>query len=351
MITQASREAIDSSLASITPVLMRILLWVCFVPFALSFGVTPSQFNTNLRTSLAVAGTSSSIAPELSAGRKAYAVDVIDRVFGKEDSGTWDDRREAARATTLDKKDNNGDNNDHQSNDTDTDTDTDPSHQQHQHQQQHLANIPQHELVYGELGIEALATILDAVGVREGDVFLDIGSGDGLLVVGAALLYPDYLKAARGIEIVPELYQRSLEFRDKFSERLRDTAGHERKTTDELELPEVSFHLGNIYDTAKTSTSQNEVDSPSSSSLDFSEATLAICFATTWSKNIPGKKLDRLSRVLGRGGSSELPIGARVVIIDGVLEPYRDGYSYEGELRLHCPDTAPYSIARLYTRL
>lgn len=306
--------------------LLRILLWTSLLPsslsFASSFGVilSPSSFRTSFSTSVSL----TSIAPELSFKRKEYAAKIIDRVFGKEDSRTWDKRREDARATTND-------------NDQNATTSL-----------QLLQNIPEHELVYGELGIEALATILDAVGVHKGDVFLDIGSGDGLLVVGASLLFPGYLRAARGIEIVQELHQRSLKFQDKFCERLRDGGNDETEPREE-EFPKVSFHLGNIYETG---TNQNKQDGRGSSSfLDFSKVTLAVCFATTWSNNIPGKRLDRLSRVLGQGGCSELPIGAKLVIIDGVLEPSRDGYVYEGELKLHCPDTAPYSLARLYTRI
>jgi len=330
MIAEVSKKTVlivslPGSVASI----LRILLWTSLLPSSLSFasssGVisSPSSFRTSFSTSVSL----TSIAPELSPRRKEYAAKIIDRVFGKEDSGTWDKRREDARATTSD-------------NDNDNDQNTTTSLQL-------LRNIPEHELVYGELGIEALSTILDAVGVQKDDVFLDIGSGDGLLVVGASLLFPGYLRAARGIEIVPELHQRSLEFQDKFCERLRDERNYETEPREE-EFPEVSFHLGNIYEAG---TNQNEQDGGGSASfLDFSKVTLAICFATTWSNNIPGKKLDRLSRVLGQGGCSELPIGAKVVIIDGVLEPSRDGFMYEGELKLHCPDTAPYSLARLYTR-
>ena len=315
------------SWAAPTVSLMHILLLASLLqsplPFASGFQETIATTTTTAISSLHLFRTSgkstaslslSRIAPELSSERKAYAVGILDRIFGKESSGSWDKRREAARSTTLDRKDGDDDAN----NETAI-----------------LQGIPEHELVYGELGIEALATILDAVGVKKGDVFLDIGSGDGLLVVGAALLFPGYLNAARGIEIVPELYDRSLAFRDKFSDmRLREE--------EQQEFPEVSFRLGNIYE---LSNCKSEADYYTR------DATLAVCFATTWSKNIPGKKLDRLSRVLGKGGPSELPVGAKVVIIDGVLEPGRDGYDYEGELKLHCPDTAPYSVARLYTRI
>ena len=64
---------------------------------------------------------------------------------------------------------------------------------------------PPNELVYGELGVAALAKLLDAVGVEQGDTFCDVGSGHGELVLAASLLHPSTLRASRGMEIVEEL--------------------------------------------------------------------------------------------------------------------------------------------------
>lgn len=64
------------------------------------------------------------------------------------------------------------------------------------------------QLVYGELGINALATLLGALGVRPGDTFVDIGAGDGVLVLAAPLLYPE-LRRSRGIECLPDLVERA----------------------------------------------------------------------------------------------------------------------------------------------
>jgi hypothetical protein len=196
--------------------------------------------------------------------------------------------------------------------------------------------------VYGELGLDALATVLDAVGVQKGDQFLDIGSGDGVLVAAAALLYPRHLKAARGVEILPTLYQRALSFQQKLLKSVANTnITSDNETTANLaplcccptELYEGNVHapddqLGHV----------------------FSETTLAICFATAWSSGVPGRMLPGLSRALGAGGASELPVDARVVVIDGRLCD-KDGFRYEGELKFHCPDTAPYSLAHLFRRI
>jgi hypothetical protein len=81
------------------------------------------------------------------------------------------------------------------------------------------------QLVYWEVSIPVLATILDAVGVQEGDR-LDMGSGDGALVFGTSLPYANEsginaIHTARGLEIVQGLYQRSLQHRKVLNDALR----------------------------------------------------------------------------------------------------------------------------------
>ena len=51
------------------------------------------------------------------------------------------------------------------------------------------------------MGIDALVTILDAVGVEENEKYLDLGAWDGMLVTGAAMLLAKYLDVSRGVEI------------------------------------------------------------------------------------------------------------------------------------------------------
>ena len=69
-------------------------------------------------------------------------------------------------------------------------------------------------LVYGEMQLEALARLLDAAGVRSsGEAFVDVGAGDGLVVLAAALLFAEELEASVGLEIVPGLVARAREHR------------------------------------------------------------------------------------------------------------------------------------------
>lgn len=189
--------------------------------------------------------------------------------------------------------------------------------------------LPSHELVYGELSVPVLATILDAAGVANGDSFLDIGSGDGALALGAALLYPDHLRISRGLEIVPGLVERS---RDH-AQRLRST----------LTVP-VDFSLGDVH---MASSIQGISDI-------LMDSTIGVCFATTWSagnvseectKSLRRRLLPRLSRSLAK-----MSLGSKIIVIDGRLDE-NDGYRWEGDLRVDCPDTAPISIAALYRRV
>jgi hypothetical protein len=243
-----------------------------------------------------------SLAPVTTVDQRAIAHATMQKVFGDpvEGSASWE-RREAARASST--------------------------------QDGLQLELPQHETVYGELGIDALAKVLDAVGVGKGDTFLDIGSGDGMLVMGASLLWPEHFKSCVGLEILPSLYERSLAFQPQFQQMV---------DKDGIPSCPIKFQLGNVYDVLTTDA--DDYDRKLLKDI-VKQTTVAVCFATTWSRGIPGQRLDRLSKALG----SAMRPDSRVVIIDGRLD-CEDGFEYEGELKIYCPDTAPYSTARLYTK-
>jgi hypothetical protein len=197
----------------------------------------------------------------------------------------------------------------------------------------------QQQLVYGELSIPVLAEILSAVGVEENDAFLDIGAGDGALVLGAALMYDNHLRVSRGLEVVPQLVERS----QQHAAKLLSSQG--------LAMAPIEFYLGDIYNSKDQQVDQILQDS-----------TLAVCFATTWSaadqsnvaslspntKSLNRRFLPQLSSSLQR-----MPRGSRIVVIDGRLilgEVNTDVYTWEGDMKVKCPDTAPYSTASLFIR-
>lgn len=190
------------------------------------------------------------------------------------------------------------------------------------------STTPRNELVYGELSVSVLAELVDAVGVEDNDAFLDIGSGDGALVLGAAMLYPDQIRVSRGLELVPGLVSRS--------------QAHAQQLESQLTVP-VEFTLGNVHQADQDLTLQSILN----------DSTLAVCFATTWSADnatpeqktsLKGRSLPKLSEAL-----NHMPIRSRILVIDGRLNA-KDGYRWEGDMQITCPDTAPFSIASLYER-
>ena len=198
----------------------------------------------------------------------------------------------------------------------------------------------QNQFVYGELSIPTLATIFDAVGIHEKERFLDIGSGDGALVFATALLYDEKIDRSRGIEIVPDLKDRSEEFKILFQKSLSSSSNTIIDNGDDYVGScddKIEFHCGDVY----------HCDHDEKLKSMISDTTIAVCFATTWSRNYKGRKLPELSSVLGK----YLEKGARVVMIDGKLDEEKDHFHWGGDLVIQCPDTAPYSIASLYEKV
>ena len=265
--------------------------------------------------------TQKQVLPEVTTEHQASVRAVVDSVYGKAvegDSSYVDDAKEKFVSTLWNHRRTSA---------------IDASQSDGQELQ-----LEQHMTVYGELGLDALINVLEAVGVKDGDSFLDIGSGDGMLVMGAAALWGREnqigggggLRISRGVEILPTLYERSLRYQSNFEEEAAFKS---------MPMARMELYLGNAMDHSSDELAQV-----------FQDSTLAVCFATTWSRSEPGRRLPQLSKAVGRGGVSELPVGARLVIIDGVLDE-SDGFVDEGQLKLYCKDTAPYSIARLYTRI
>lgn len=178
--------------------------------------------------------------------------------------------------------------------------------------------------------MQTLATLLDAVGVYDGDNLFDIGSGDGALVLGASLLYAakndggNAIQKAVGLEIVPGLEDRSNRHLRNLHKILRESLGDDAMKCLSENQSEVQFFLGDVHD----------VKTQSISTI-LSETASAVCFATTWSAgnaqdgstSLNNRRLPKVSMAL----SQQFDKGARIIVIDGRLNE-NDGFDCQGDL-------------------
>lgn len=70
--------------------------------------------------------------------------------------------------------------------------------------------------IYGEVDIISFISILEAAHPKSGQIFYDLGSGAGKAVFTAALAFD--FAACKGIELVPELYQLSIQLQQQLPE-------------------------------------------------------------------------------------------------------------------------------------
>ena len=76
------------------------------------------------------------------------------------------------------------------------------------------------ELTYGEFDLHAFQSLVAATDPATGEVFCDVGSGCGRLVLAAALAHPWGLAA--GVELLEELHTSAVDAHDKLSALLSD---------------------------------------------------------------------------------------------------------------------------------
>ena len=89
-------------------------------------------------------------------------------------------------------------------------------------------------------------------GVHDGEVFLDIGSGDGALVLNASLLYANdvgnAIQKAIGLEIVPGLVDRSIARTERLKGILQTDASS-LECSLQMNQSQIQFHLGDVHNT------------------------------------------------------------------------------------------------------
>lgn len=126
--------------------------------------------------------------------------------------------------------------------------------------------------------------LIDHAEPKEGDVFVDMGSGLGKMVLSTAMTRP--FKECRGVEILPELHDKAV----LALNRLKTNIG-----ADEIsKLPPVHLTLGDMF------------------AADISDADIVYCFATCLSSEVLNGLMWKLE--------AELKSGARLIIISKVVD-------------------------------
>ena len=98
------------------------------------------------------------------------------------------------------------------------------------------ARVPGIGYFYGELSWSGAWDVVGLANPKEGDVFIDMGSGVGKMVLAAAMTRG--FKECRGVEILPELHEKATMARAK----LRDAVGDEAFAM----LPPTTLELGDM---------------------------------------------------------------------------------------------------------
>jgi hypothetical protein len=98
-------------------------------------------------------------------------------------------------------------------------------------------------LTYGEIDFFSFACVLEKLGSKPGDVFVDLGHGTGKALVCASLFLGD-LSRVVGIEIVPELTRVSESIRDDLHSLT--CGGESSLVPDYWKVPLIEVYEGDI---------------------------------------------------------------------------------------------------------
>jgi len=92
--------------------------------------------------------------------------------------------------------------------------------------------------IYGEMLLESLSRVMDPVSPQPGELFYDLGSGTGKLVMMAHLLYP--FARAEGVELLPSLHAQALTVHARYDHEIRPALAEPRG--------EILFRHGDILE-------------------------------------------------------------------------------------------------------
>jgi len=179
-------------------------------------------------------------------------------------------------------------------------------------------------LVYGEFDATFFARLLAAAQPRQGDIFVDVGSGVGRLILTAALLWPSAWANCHGIELLPELHGAAIDARVRF-----DALPSPLST---LPIAPVEYSAIDVYSASGGATLR--------------EADVVFVYAVTWARDAQGR-LTELSHALARSGIKQ---DARIITVGVTLLPEASGVRFERvrSLQGDNEETGPDSLGHIF---
>ena len=150
------------------------------------------------------------------------------------------------------------------------------------------------QLTYGEFDLHFFDSLIGLCDVHRGDVFLDLGSGVGRLVLAAALLRPTEFALCHGIELLPQLHAAATSAHG----RLKTQTAHPSQPVAPCEFSCVDLFGGGATDA-------------------LGRADVLFSYSVTWARDAAGQHLTDLSRTLAH----TLKPGARIVTVGLELLP------------------------------
>ncbi|EEH54407.1 uncharacterized protein MICPUCDRAFT_51323 [Micromonas pusilla CCMP1545] len=146
------------------------------------------------------------------------------------------------------------------------------------------ARVPGDGWFYGELSWEGMWDVVALAEPKPGDIFLDLGSGLGKMVVAQSLTR-DFAECW-GVEILPELHDAAMDAPGKLRAAMGDDAFDA--------LPEVDLRRGDML------------------AADVSDADVIYCYATVFAAQVVSRLQAKLA--------AEMKPGARLVMISKQME-------------------------------
>ena len=147
-----------------------------------------------------------------------------------------------------------------------------------------VPRVPGDGWFYGELSWEEMYDLISLAQPEEGDVFLDMGSGLGKMVLSTAMTR--CFKECRGVEILPELAQKASAALERLAQEL--------DPEEFASLPRISLVEGDMF------------------RADLSDADIVYCFATCLTAEVLQGFIWKVE--------AEMKSGARLLIISKQVE-------------------------------